>query len=86
MKTRDFEKAIEALGLQSLEVLKFSYGVNGQVVAVYAKSGELTHLMRDTSGLGFRFDIEEEMEGCTTTPYPEYLDYRRDADFDLRFE
>jgi hypothetical protein len=86
MKTKDFEKAIEALGLQSLEVLKYSYGVNGQVVAVYAKLGDLTHLMWDTAGRGFRFDIEEGMEGCRTTPYPEYLDYRRDVDFDLKFD
>ncbi len=85
MKTTDFEKAIAALGVQGLEVMKFSYGVNGQVAAVYARMGELTFLKWDPNGRGFRFDIEENMEGCTNVSYPEYLDYRRDKDFDLTF-
>jgi len=86
MKTRDFEKAIEALGVNGLEVTKFSFGVNGQMVAVYACLGELTRLMWDRQGRGFRFDIDEDMEGCISSQHPEYLDYRRDADFDLIFE
>lgn len=85
MKTTDFEKAIAAIGVQGLEVIKFSYGVNGQVAAVYARMGELTFLKWDAAGRGFRFDIDENVEGCAVVSYPEYLDYRRDADFDLRF-
>lgn len=85
MKTTDFEKAIAAIGVQGLEVIKFSYGINGQVAAVYARMGELTFLKWDAAGRGFRFDVDENVEGCTVVSYPEYLDYRRDADFDLRF-
>lgn len=86
MKTEDYEKAIEALGVQGLEVQKFSYGVNGQVVAAYARKGVLTFLKWDHLGRGFRFDIDESKEGQHCVSYPEYLDYRRDAEFDLRFE
>lgn len=85
MKTSDFEKAIEALGVQGLEVTKFSYGINGQVVAAYGRMGQLTFLKWDVSGRGFRFEIDPNIEGCITVPYPELLDYQRDADFDLRF-
>ena len=83
MKTTDFEKAIEALGVQGLAVTKFSYGINGQVAAVYARKDELTYLMWDAIGRGFRFDINPDIEGCTKVSCPEYLDYRRDDDFDL---
>lgn len=85
MNTASFEKAIEALGVRGLEVTKFSYGINGQVVAVYGRMGQLTFLMWDMSGRGFRFEINPNQEGCTEVSHPEYLDYRRDADFDLRF-
>ncbi|MBQ7180651.1 MAG: hypothetical protein IJR87_05090 [Bacteroidaceae bacterium] len=85
MNTASFEKAIDALGVQGLEVTKFSYQLNGGVAAVYGRMGELTFLKWDAAGRGFRFDIEENVEGCTVVSYPEYLDYRRDADFDLRF-
>ena len=84
MKTVDFEKAIEALSVNELEVTKYSYGINGQVVAVYAKMG-------DCCGRGFCLDIDEEIDvdGQAIVPevnHPEYLDYRRNADFDLRFD
>lgn len=91
MKTADFEKAIEALGVQGLEMTKFSYGINGQVAAVYARMGTRTYLKWDHMGRGFFFNVEEDISG-TDEPFvpeinfPEYLDYRRDADFDLRFE
>lgn len=85
MNTESFEKAIDTLGVQGLEVTKFSYQLNGGVAAVYGRMGELTFLKWDAAGRGFRFDIEENVEGCTVVSYPEYLDYRRDADFDLRF-
>lgn len=86
MNTKDFEKAIELLGVQRLEILKFSYQLNGGVAAVYARMGELTFLKWDANGRGFCFDLDESMEGCVTDQHPEYLDYRRDADFDLTFE
>lgn len=86
MKTRDFERAIEALGVSGLEVTKFSYGVNGQVVAVYGQMGELEYLKWDGSGRGFVFEIDPNIEGCVCVSRPEYLDYRRDAAFDLKFE
>jgi len=86
MKTIDFETAIEALGVHGLEITKFSYQVNGGVAAVYARMGELTHLMWDATGRGFIFEINPNQEGCTVVSHPEYLDYRRDPDFDLKFE
>ncbi len=86
MKTVDFEKAIEALSVNELEVTKYSYGINGQVVAVYAKMGESTFLMWDSHGRGFSIELNFELEGVSEPRYPEYLDYRRDADFDLKFE
>ena len=85
MKTEDFERAIDALGVQGLEVTKFSYGINGQVVAVYGRMGGLTFLKWDVIGRGFRFEIDPNVEGSINISYPEYLDYRRDADFDLTF-
>lgn len=86
MNTRDFETAIEALGVQGLEITKFSYQLNGGVAAVYARMGELTLIRWDAQGRGFSFEINPNVEGCTMVSRPEYLDYRRDADFDLRFE
>jgi len=85
MKTADFERAIDAMGIHGLELTKFSYGINGQVVAVYAHVGMLTYLKWDNAGRGFRFDIDEREEGCIVTSRPEYLDYCRDKDFDLTF-
>lgn len=85
MKTEDFERAIEALGVHGLDVTKFSYGINGQVVAAYARLGELTFLKWDNTGRGFSFEIDESMEGQVSDQHPEYLDYRRAADFDLKF-
>lgn len=86
MKTKDFEKAIEALGVQELEIIKFSYELNGGVAAVYAKMGALTWLKWDGLGRGFSFEQSADMEGCISSSNVDYLDYRRDADFDLRFE
>lgn len=91
MKTEDFERAIEALGAQGLEMLKFSKQLNGGVAAVYARIGDCTFLKWDAHGRGFCFDIEPE-PGSDGEPmivevgHPEYLDYRRDSDFDLQFE
>ena len=85
MSTKDFEIAIDALGVQDLTLTKFSYQLNGGVGAVYGRMGGLTFLMWDASGRGFRFDLDPNAEGCTCVSYPEYLDYRRDADFDLTF-
>lgn len=86
MRTIDFEKAITALGVQGLEVTKYSYQLNGGVAAVYARMGELTYLMWDALGRGFVFEINPDVEGCNVVSYPEYLDYHRDADFDLKFD
>lgn len=85
MKTEHFEQAIAALGVQGLEITKFSYTLNGQVAAVYARMGELTYVMWDYFGHAFRFDIPEGTEACTVVSRPEYLDYRRDTAFDLKF-
>jgi len=85
MKKTDFEKAIEALGVHELEITKISHQLNGGVAAVYARMGVLTFLKWDDTGRGFRFDIDEGMEGCITDQRPEYLDYHRDNGFDLTF-
>lgn len=86
MRIKDFEKAIEALGVSGLEIIRFSNDINGGVDAAYGRMGELTFLKWDHMGRGFRFDIDEDMEGFVSVQYPQYLDYRRDADFDLRFD
>jgi hypothetical protein len=84
MTTRDFEKAIEALGVQGLEITKFSYHLTGVVGGVYARIGEKTFLWWDAGGRGFRFELNTEMEGLVVKK-PEFLDYTRDKDFDLTF-
>lgn len=86
MKTRDFEKAIEALGVNNLEVTKFSYDINGGVAAVYGRMGESTFLMWDRNGRGFSIALDYDLEGVEPPRYPEYLNYDRDADFDLKFD
>lgn len=86
MNTKDFERAIDALGVNGLEIRKFSYDINGGVAAVYARLGELTFLKWDHMGRGFRFGVDDQSEGQVSDQYPEYFDYRRDADFDLKFE
>ena len=86
MKTEDFEKAIEALGVHGLEIIKFSYQLNGGVAAVYARMGGLTWLKWDAAGRGFRFEQPENMEGCISSANVMYLDYRRDPYLDLKFE
>ena len=86
MKTEDFEKAIAALGVQGLEIVKFSYQLNGCVAAVYATMGELTWLKWDAAGRGFRFEQPADMEGCISSGNVMYLDYRRDTYLDLKFE
>lgn len=86
MKTVDFEKAIEALSVNGLEITKYSYGINGQVAAVYGRMEERTFLMWDSYGRGFIIELNFELEGVSEPRYPEYLDYRRDVDFDLKFE
>lgn len=85
MKTKDFEQAVEALGIQDLEIIRYSYGVNGMVVAVYAKMGQLTWIKWDSTGRGFRFDHPADMEDCISEDHVMYLDYRRDSYFDLTF-
>lgn len=86
MKTTDFEKAIEALGVQDLEVLKFSYTLNGQVASVYGRIGESTYVMWDSNGRGFIVTLNFDLEGVVPPRHPEYLDYSRDSGFDLKFD
>lgn len=86
MKTKDFEKAIDALGVQEMEIIKFSYQLNGGVAAVYARMGERTYLKWDANGRGYCIDIEGMVEIEAAERYPGYLDYRRDRGFDLKFE
>lgn len=86
MKARDFEKAIEALGVNGLEISKFSYDINGGVAAVYGRMGESTFLMWDRNGRGFSISLNFDLEGVEPPRYPEYLNYDRDADFDLGFD
>ena len=88
MKSRDFEKAIDALGVQELKILEMVQGwrAHGHVTAVYAMIGDLTYLFWDASGRGFRFDLNPKTDGCRGVRNYQYLDYSRDRDFDLTFE
>jgi len=85
MGTEVFEKAIEALGVQGLEIVRFSYQLNGGVAAVFARMGSLTWLKWDAVGRGFRFEQPSDMEGCISSANVMYLDYRRDVSMDLKF-
>lgn len=69
-----------------MDVKKISYGTHGQVAAVYAQMGESKYLMWDASGRGFIYDVNPDVDRRATDRYPEFLDYRRDADFDLTFD
>ena len=88
MKIRDFEKAIIALGVSGLEIdeIKMAANGNGHVGSVYGKIGDSTYLWWDANGRGFRFDINPNLEGCNVVSHPEYLNYTRDAEFDLKFD
>lgn len=85
MTKDDFQKAIEAMGIMDLEILRFSEGVNGQTVAVYACMGQLTWIKWDYLGRGFRFDQPADMEGCVSSDNVMYLSYNRDSYLDLKF-
>lgn len=85
MRTEDFEKAIGALGVHDLCILKFCYQLNGGVAEVYARMGELTFLKWDSHGRGFVSEQPANEECCISSDTARYLDYRRDADFDLTF-
>lgn len=85
MTKDDFKKAIEAMGIMDLEILRFSEGVNGQTVAVYARMGQLTWIKWDYLGRGFRFDQPADMEGCVSSENVMYLSYDRDSYLDLKF-
>ena len=88
MRTADFEKAIDALGCQGLEIIEMRIKAKqgGNVDAVYGRFGELTFLKWDENGRGFSFEQPKDQEGCITSQMLQYLDYRRDSDFDLKFE
>ncbi len=86
MSTKDFELAIEALGINGLEIVRFSYQLNGGVSAVYARMGELTWVKWDVIGREFRFEQPEDIEGCITSQNVMYLDYKRDVYLDLKFD
>lgn len=86
MKIADFEKAIDALGVQGLEILEMKTPNGADVRECYAKMGELVWLKWDESGRGFSFEQEDDIEGCISSDHAAYLDYRRDKDFDLKFE
>ena len=88
MRVADFEKAIGALGVQGLEIteMRMSAIRGGQVNSVYGRLGDLTFVWWDSNGRGFRFDINPHEEGCYVVSSPEFLEYRRAEEFDLKFE
>lgn len=85
MTKNDFQKAIEALGVMDLEILRFSENVNGLTVAVYARMGQLTWIKWDHMGRGFRFEQPADIEGCISSDNVMYLAYDRDPYLDLKF-
>lgn len=88
MRIKDFEMAIDALGVEGLTIteMKLSATSGREVGSVYGKIGQLTYLWWDANGRGFRFDINPNLEGCTEVSHPEFLDYRRATEFDLKFD
>lgn len=85
MTTEKFEKAIEALSIQGLELIRISKQLNGDVAAAYAKMGELTWIKWDHMGRGFRFEQPADIEGCISSDNVMYLAYDRDSYLDLKF-
>ena len=90
MKTADFEKAIDALGVQGLEIDEFKMAANsgGQVNLVYGHTSALT-IIWDESGRAFSTSLYQETESFIEFDSGKALSGRRikrDTSFDLKFE
>ncbi len=86
MRIADFERAIDALGVQGLEIMEFRAPDGRSVRECYARMGELTFLKWDEAGRAFSFEQPSDMECCISTHDLPFLDYKRDKDFDLVFD
>jgi len=82
MKTKDFETAIEALSAD-IETLRIKQE-GGKVTEAYGRLN-LIFIKWDEFGRAFSHDQDPREENCISTDHLPYLDYRRDADFDLTF-
>lgn len=86
MRIEDFERAIDALGVQGLEIMEFKTPEGLSVRECYARMGELTFLKWDEAGRAFSFEQPSDMECSISTHHLPFLDYERDKDFDLVFD
>lgn len=83
MKTKDFEKAVEASGC---ELLLLQYD-GGNVAAAYgAVHGTMTYVKWDDMGRAFVYVQQEGTEDCVSEYNLTTLPYERDSKFDLEFE
>ena len=88
MRTADFEKAIEALGCEPLEmVIEKPGSVNSSVKAAYGQVKDATtYVMWDETGRAFAYVQQEGSEDCVSEYNLKSLPYERDEKFDLKFE
>ena len=85
MTIKDFEKAINALGVNGLSIREFRTPNGRDVKQAYAWIVPLTWVMWDSVGRAFRFEQSSHEENCIKDDVLPYLDYSRDKDFDLTF-
>lgn len=84
MKTKDFEKAVEASGC---ELLRLQYQDGGNVVAAYGVvCGTMTYVKWDDMGRAFVYVQQEGTADCVSEYNLATLPYERDSKFDLGFE
>ena len=85
MTIKEFEKAIDALGVHGMSIRDFRTPNGWDVRQAYAWIVPLTWIMWDDVGRAFRFVQPENEENCITDDVLPFLDYSRDKDFDLTF-
>ena len=84
MRTKDFEKAVEAVGAEILQ-MRYNAKTGGQVLSCIGKIGELTYIMWDEGGRAFVFNQDPDGEDCVSEFNMMALPYERDKNFDLKF-
>jgi len=85
MTIKEFEKAIDALGVHGMSIRDFRTPNGRDVRQAYAWIVPLTWIMWDDVGRAFRFVQPENEENCITDDVLPFMDYSRDKDFDLTF-
>jgi len=85
MKTKDFEKAVEAIGAEILG-LRYYAKTGGTVISCVGKMNDLTFIKWDDAGRAFVYNQDPGSEDCVSEYNIYSLPYERDSKFDLVFE